>query len=161
MGSIVIGKEIIVEAFSNATLGHGIAAHVVQTFGIRAMRRWKRAISVPFANAEHCRLFLLYKHLPDNQLVYTICIHISLAIRLVNDENMFCRLWYLELPYHVVIFPSKKNGPTVTSANVWIAVSGSMAETKQMAIEPNSLELFFNVSRMLTFEIAANAAFIS
>lgn len=52
----------------------------------------------------------------------------------------------VELPYRVVIFPSKKYGPVTTTANVWVAISGSLCETQQVTIPRSSLEFVFHVS---------------
>lgn len=51
-----------------------------------------------------------------------------------------------ELPYRVVIFPSKKYGPVTTTANVWVAISGSLCETQLVAVPRSSLEFVFHVS---------------
>lgn len=51
-----------------------------------------------------------------------------------------------ELPYRVVIFPSKKYGPVTTTANVWVAISGTLCETQQVTIPRSSLEFVFHVS---------------
>lgn len=53
---------------------------------------------------------------------------------------------YSELPYRVVIFPSKKYGPVTTTANVWVAISGTLCETQQVTIPRSSLEFVFHVS---------------
>lgn len=50
-----------------------------------------------------------------------------------------------ELPYRVVIFPSKKPGAATTSANVWVAISGSLAETQQVTTPRGTLEFVFHV----------------
>lgn len=55
-----------------------------------------------------------------------------------------------ELPYRVVIFPSKKYGPVTTTANVWVAISGTLCETQQVTIPRSSLEFVFHVSFQLT-----------
>lgn len=90
LGATSVGEEIIVEAFPDTSLGHSIATHVVQTFCVRAMRRRKRTISIPFANAEHSRLFLLHEHLPDDQLVQIICNSFRPHFSLVNDMILCC-----------------------------------------------------------------------
>lgn len=51
-----------------------------------------------------------------------------------------------ELPYRVVIFPSKKFGAATTSANVWVAISGNMGETQQVKTPRGTLEFVFHVS---------------
>lgn len=51
-----------------------------------------------------------------------------------------------ELPYRVVIFPSKKPGGATTSANVWVAISGSLTETQQVTTPRGTLEFVFHVS---------------
>lgn len=51
-----------------------------------------------------------------------------------------------ELPYRVVIFPSKKYGPVTTTATVWVAISGTLCETQQVTIPRSSLEFVFHVS---------------
>lgn len=49
------------------------------------------------------------------------------------------------LPYRVVIFPSKKGSAATTSANVWIAISGTLGETQQINVPRHSLEFVFHV----------------
>lgn len=44
-----------------------------------------------------------------------------------------------------MIFPSKKTGAATTSANVWVAISGSLGETQQVMIPRNTLEFVFHV----------------
>jgi len=51
-----------------------------------------------------------------------------------------------ELPYRVVIFPSRKYGSYHTSSNVWIMVSGTMNETQRVPVPKGSLEFIFHVS---------------
>ncbi|XP_021707931.1 DENN domain-containing protein 5A isoform X2 [Aedes aegypti] len=48
------------------------------------------------------------------------------------------------LPYRVVIFPSKKGSAATTSANVWIAISGTLGETQQISVPRHSLEFVFH-----------------
>lgn len=50
-----------------------------------------------------------------------------------------------KLPYRVVIFPSKKSSAATTSANVWIAISGSLGETQIISVPRHSLEFVFHV----------------
>jgi DENN domain-containing protein 5 len=50
---------------------------------------------------------------------------------------------FLELPYRIVIFPTKKPGGATTSANVWAAVSGSLCETQQISVPRHALEFVF------------------
>lgn len=57
---------------------------------------------------------------------------------------VFALLNLPELPYRVVIFPSKKYGPVTTTANVWVAISGSLCETQIVAIPRSSLEFVFH-----------------
>uniref|UniRef100_A0A1Q3F815 Ras signaling inhibitor st5 n=1 Tax=Culex tarsalis TaxID=7177 RepID=A0A1Q3F815_CULTA len=49
-----------------------------------------------------------------------------------------------KLPYRVVIFPSKKGSAATTSANVWIAISGTLGETQQINVPRHSLEFVFH-----------------
>ncbi|XP_049544581.1 DENN domain-containing protein 5A isoform X2 [Anopheles darlingi] len=49
-----------------------------------------------------------------------------------------------KLPYRVVIFPSKKSSAATTSANVWIAISGSLGETQIISVPRHSLEFVFH-----------------
>ncbi|XP_044737255.1 DENN domain-containing protein 5B isoform X2 [Chrysoperla carnea] len=44
------------------------------------------------------------------------------------------------LPYRVIIFPSRKSGSNTVSANVWVVLSGSLAETKQVFVPRQSLD---------------------
>ncbi|XP_065078318.1 DENN domain-containing protein 5B isoform X3 [Ochlerotatus camptorhynchus] len=48
------------------------------------------------------------------------------------------------LPYRVVIFPSKKGSAATTSANVWIAISGTLGETQLINVPRHSLEFVFH-----------------
>ncbi|XP_075214645.1 DENN domain containing pinstripe isoform X2 [Lycorma delicatula] len=48
------------------------------------------------------------------------------------------------LPYRVVIFPSRKSSAATTSANCWVAVSGSNGETQRLALPKGSLQLMFH-----------------
>lgn len=66
-----------------------------------------------------------------------ICLFFCKILKFVIDLT--------ELPYRVVIFPSKKYGPVTTTANVWIAISGSMSETQKVVIPRSSLEFVFHV----------------
>lgn len=54
--------------------------------------------------------------------------------------------FFAELPYRVIVFPSKKQGSVTTTANAWVAISGSLNETKQVSLPRNSLEFVFHVS---------------
>ncbi|XP_058055954.1 DENN domain-containing protein 5A [Anopheles bellator] len=49
-----------------------------------------------------------------------------------------------KLPYRVVVFPSKKSSAATTSANVWIAISGSLGETQIINVPRHSLEFVFH-----------------
>ncbi|XP_055707091.1 DENN domain-containing protein 5A isoform X3 [Phlebotomus papatasi] len=49
-----------------------------------------------------------------------------------------------ELPYRVVIFPSKRTGSANTSANVWVAISGNNGETQQVSVPRGTLEFVFH-----------------
>lgn len=64
----------------------------------------------------------------------------------IASFRLFPRLC-LELPYRVVIFPSRKHGSYHTSSNVWIMVSGTMNETQRVPVPKGSLEFIFHVSR--------------
>lgn len=44
------------------------------------------------------------------------------------------------------MFPSKKHGPVTTTANVWVAISGSLNETRAVNFPKSSLEFVFHVS---------------
>lgn len=83
-------------------------------------------------------------------IIFALQILIQQQVSANFDCNVKC--FYLtlffrkELHYRVVIFPSKKSGPTTTSANVWVAISGSMGETQQVSIPRSSLEFVFHVS---------------
>lgn len=65
-----------------------------------------------------------------------------------NDDGFVTCLSFSdqELPYRVVIFPSKKFGAATTSANVWVAISGNMGETQQVKTPRGTLEFVFHVS---------------
>ncbi|XP_055601274.1 DENN domain-containing protein 5B isoform X2 [Uranotaenia lowii] len=49
-----------------------------------------------------------------------------------------------KLPYRVVVFPSKKGSAATTSANVWIAISGTLGETQTINVPRHSLEFVFH-----------------
>lgn len=51
-----------------------------------------------------------------------------------------------KLPYRVVIFPSRKASAATTSANSWIAISGTLCETNPVPIPKGALEFVFHVS---------------
>lgn len=55
-------------------------------------------------------------------------------------------IFFLELPYRVVIFPSRKHGSYNTSSNVWIIVSGTSNETQRVPVPKGTLEFIFHVS---------------
>lgn len=59
----------------------------------------------------------------------------------MNQSNLILK----ELPYRVVIFPSKKLGAATTSANVWVSISGNMGETQQVKTPRGTLEFVFHV----------------
>ncbi|KAF7387522.1 hypothetical protein HZH68_013199 [Vespula germanica] len=49
-----------------------------------------------------------------------------------------------KLPYRVVIFPSRKASAATTSANSWIAISGTLCETNPVPIPKAALEFVFH-----------------
>ncbi|XP_051168989.1 DENN domain-containing protein 5B isoform X1 [Leptopilina boulardi] len=49
-----------------------------------------------------------------------------------------------KLPYRVVIFPSRKASAATTSANSWIAISGTLCETNPVPIPRGALEFVFH-----------------
>nr|XP_050861687.1 DENN domain-containing protein 5B isoform X2 [Vespula vulgaris] len=49
-----------------------------------------------------------------------------------------------KLPYRVVIFPSRKASAATTSANSWIAISGTLCETNPVPIPKGALEFVFH-----------------
>ena len=49
------------------------------------------------------------------------------------------------LPYRVLIFPSKRFNVSTTTANVWVTVSGTLAETQPLSVPKNTLEFVFQV----------------
>jgi hypothetical protein len=57
---------------------------------------------------------------------------------------MMIYYFILELPYRVVIFPSKKTPST--SATVWVALAGSLGETGQVCVPAGAVEFVFHVS---------------
>lgn len=69
--------------------------------------------------------------------------------QLNNFNYFFFSFNVKELPYRVVIFPSKKSGAATTSANVWVAISGSLSETQQVQTPRGTLEFVFHVKRFL------------
>lgn len=50
-----------------------------------------------------------------------------------------------KLPYRVIIFPSRKASAATTSANSWIAISGTLCETNPVPIPKGALEFVFHV----------------
>jgi hypothetical protein len=57
--------------------------------------------------------------------------------------------FFAELPYRVVIFPSRKASAATTSANSWVTISGTLGETSQVPIPRGTLEFVFRVSEVL------------
>ena len=53
---------------------------------------------------------------------------------------------YIGLPYRVAIFSSRKSNAASTSANCWIAVSGTNGETQRVPVPRGALEFVFHVS---------------
>ncbi|XP_017752673.1 PREDICTED: DENN domain-containing protein 5B isoform X3 [Eufriesea mexicana] len=49
-----------------------------------------------------------------------------------------------KLPYRVVIFPTRKASAATTSANSWIAISGTLCETNPVPIPKGALEFVFH-----------------
>ncbi|XP_058788687.1 DENN domain-containing protein 5B isoform X1 [Phymastichus coffea] len=49
-----------------------------------------------------------------------------------------------KLPYRVIIFPSRKASAAQTSANSWIAISGSLCETNPVNVPRGALEFVFH-----------------
>ena len=54
-----------------------------------------------------------------------------------------------ELPYRVMIFPSRKTSAASTSANAWVTLSGTLGETSPVPIPRGALEFVFRVSEWL------------
>ncbi|KAL1122543.1 hypothetical protein AAG570_002873 [Ranatra chinensis] len=48
------------------------------------------------------------------------------------------------IPYRVAIFPSRKSSASTTSANCWIAISGSNGETQRVPVPKGALEFVFH-----------------
>ncbi|XP_033217393.1 DENN domain-containing protein 5B isoform X5 [Belonocnema kinseyi] len=69
-----------------------------------------------------------------------------------------------KLPYRVVIFPSRKASAATTSANSWIAISGTLCETKPVPIPKGGLEFVFhhkNIGVLSTLRIGHDNTGIS
>nr|CAD7395243.1 unnamed protein product [Timema cristinae] len=49
-----------------------------------------------------------------------------------------------KLPYRVVIFPSRKASAATTTANSWVAISGTLGETSPVPIPRGALEFVFH-----------------
>ncbi|XP_043268202.1 DENN domain-containing protein 5B isoform X2 [Venturia canescens] len=49
-----------------------------------------------------------------------------------------------KLPYRVIIFPSRKASAATTSANSWVAISGTLCETNPVPIPKSALEFVFH-----------------
>jgi len=59
-----------------------------------------------------------------------------------------------ELPYRIVIFPSRKS--PLTTANLWVSVTGTLGETSQISVPHGFLEFVFHViftNKNFKFEI--------
>ncbi|XP_073997603.1 DENN domain containing pinstripe isoform X3 [Rhodnius prolixus] len=60
------------------------------------------------------------------------------------------------VPYRVAIFPSRKNSFSWTSANCWVAISGTHGETQRVPVPKGALEFVFhnkNVGLLTTLRI--------
>ncbi|KAK0086189.1 hypothetical protein PV325_003612 [Microctonus aethiopoides] len=53
-----------------------------------------------------------------------------------------------KLPYRVIIFPSRKASAATTSANSWVAMSGTLCETNPVPIPKGALEFVFHHKNM-------------
>ncbi|XP_012523776.1 DENN domain-containing protein 5B isoform X1 [Monomorium pharaonis] len=65
----------------------------------------------------------------------------------LNAVDYFCftnNYPMTKLPYRVVIFPSRKASAATTSANSWIAISGTLCETNPVPIPKGALEFVFH-----------------
>ncbi|XP_076762018.1 DENN domain containing pinstripe isoform X1 [Xylocopa sonorina] len=65
----------------------------------------------------------------------------------LNAVDYFCftnNYATTKLPYRVVIFPSRKASAATTSANSWIAISGTLCETNPVPIPKGALEFVFH-----------------
>ncbi|XP_014234902.1 DENN domain-containing protein 5B isoform X2 [Trichogramma pretiosum] len=65
----------------------------------------------------------------------------------LNAVDYFCftnNYPMTKLPYRVIIFPSRKASASTTSANCWIAISGSLGETNPVNVPKGALEFVFH-----------------
>ncbi|XP_049778730.1 DENN domain-containing protein 5B [Schistocerca cancellata] len=65
----------------------------------------------------------------------------------LNAVDYFCftnTYTNTKMPYRVVIFPSRKASASTTTANVWVAVSGTLGETSHVPVPRGSLEFVFH-----------------
>ncbi|XP_014216188.1 DENN domain-containing protein 5B isoform X2 [Copidosoma floridanum] len=65
----------------------------------------------------------------------------------LNAVDYFCftnNYPMTKLPYRVIIFPSRKASAATTSANSWIAISGTLGETNPVTIPKGALEFVFH-----------------
>ncbi|XP_031781796.1 DENN domain-containing protein 5A isoform X2 [Nasonia vitripennis] len=65
----------------------------------------------------------------------------------LNAVDYFCftnNYPMTKLPYRVIIFPSRKASAATTSANGWVAISGSLCETNPVNIPKGALEFVFH-----------------
>lgn len=53
-------------------------------------------------------------------------------------------LFVTAIPYRILIVPSRRG--TMTSANVWIVLSGTLSETKRILVPKNSINFEVRVS---------------
>ncbi|KAJ8675599.1 hypothetical protein QAD02_011385 [Eretmocerus hayati] len=65
----------------------------------------------------------------------------------LNAVDYFCftnNYPMTKLPYRVIIFPSRKASAATTSANGWVAISGTLCETIPVSIPKGALEFVFH-----------------
>lgn len=62
------------------------------------------------------------------------------------NEDYYLQPHFVELPYRVIVFPSKKSYLSTTITNAWVAISGTNGETSQVPIPKGTMDFIVTVS---------------
>lgn len=66
-------------------------------------------------------------------------------------KNLYCLnhilTFFAVITYRIIVVPTKRG--TTTSANVWIVLSGTLSETKRIAVEKGSLSMQIKVKSII------------
>ncbi|KAH6924862.1 hypothetical protein HPB50_025760 [Hyalomma asiaticum] len=83
----------------------------------------------------------------------------------LNLASLLSLLWpNPEMPYRVVVFPSRKLSASTTSANAWVSISGTMGTTGLIPVPKQSLEFVYhhkNLGLLTTLRIGHDNAGLS